>query len=211
MTISTKNFIFGIVITLVGCDILSITMPTPVTTPESLTSISPYVHYSSPEELDIHLAFGYPEYWIFRYTEQYVDYIIIGLVDPRFLTVPTRAPDESHGTPDDFPKVSIWIKTVNSNQSLDSHVEPYRHGTDNPPWTILLNKYRITVDGYDAIVIEYQANDPEIYTSVMFRRTVFFIVEDKLYSIGFTIAEHERGGEFEQGYEYFFDSLTITP
>ena len=35
------------------------------------------------------------------------------------------------------------------------------------------------------------------------------MVNSQLYEIIFTVAEKERGGEFEKGYEYFFDSLKI--
>ena len=67
------------------------------------------------------------------------------------------------------------------------------------------------IDGYNASVLEYQVNDPENYPSLMFNRRIFFIVKDQMYEFFFTVAEKDRGGEFEQGYEYFFNSLKIVP
>jgi hypothetical protein len=48
-------------------------------------------------------------------------------------------------------------------------------------------------------------------------RKIFFIAKNQLheiyetYEIHFTIAEKDRGGEFEQGYEHFFNSIKIVP
>jgi hypothetical protein len=71
----------------------------------------------------------------------------------------------------------------------------------------------LTIDGYDAIAFEYQVEptDNNGYTSLMFERNIFFVVKDQLYQITFLVAEKERGGEFEKGYEYFFNSLKIVP
>jgi hypothetical protein len=35
----------------------------------------------------------------------------------------------------------------------------------------------------------------------------FFIFKDQKYEIYYTIAEKDRGGEFEKGYEHIFNSL----
>ena len=73
----------------------------------------------------------------------------------------------------------------------------------------VLDDYKTTVDGSYAAVLEYQSNDPESSPSLMFNRRVYFMVNSQLYEIIFTVAEKERGGEFEKGYVYFFDSLEI--
>ena len=78
-------------------------------------------------------------------------------------------------------------------------------------WLKFLNDYKVKIDGYDTRVIEYQINDPESYSSIMFERRLFFIIKDQVYEIYFTIAEKDRGGEFEQGYEYFSKSIKIIP
>ncbi len=74
---------------------------------------------------------------------------------------------------------------------------------------------KIKIDGYDAYVLEIQIDTKgafaDIYTSVMFGRTIFFIAYDQVYTIDFLVAERERGGEFEKGYDYFFNSLKIVP
>jgi hypothetical protein len=75
-----------------------------------------------------------------------------------------------------------------------------------------LDNYKIKIDGQDAEVLEYQIDENfEVYTSTMFARDIFFAVHDQVYSISFLVAEHERGGEFEKGYEHFFKSLKIVP
>jgi hypothetical protein len=45
----------------------------------------------------------------------------------------------------------------------------------------------------------------------MFTRRIFFIAYDQVYTIDVAIAKQDRGGEFEQGYDYFFKSLKIVP
>lgn len=75
----------------------------------------------------------------------------------------------------------------------------------------LLDDYKITVDEYDASVLEYQMNDPENYTSLMFARRIFLVVNDQFYEFYFTVADKDRGGQFDQGYEYFISSLKIVP
>ena len=75
----------------------------------------------------------------------------------------------------------------------------------------VLYDYKISIDGYDASVLEYQIEPIEDYTSLMFARRIFFRVEDQMYTILFMVAEKERGGEFEKGYEYFFNSLKVVP
>ena len=173
----------------------------------------PYIHYTPSKSSTIHLEFDYPSSWIFSEGKiQDTDFILISLGDPRFLTVPTRAPNESHGTPSDFGSVNIIIQPV-EYQTLNSRVEGYKQGHSNSSWIIPLNEYEIKVDGYDALVLEYQIEPigDNGYTSLMFDRDVFFAIKDKTYQIAFTVAEHERSGEFEKGYEYFFNSLKIVP
>ena len=204
-------FANAIVLMLTSC---GVAMPTITPIPQLPTVVPPYVHYIPLETSNVHLEFDYPGSWLFSEEKiQDTDTIIVGLGDPRLLTVPTRAPDEPHGTPSDFGSVSIWIDPVNSNQTLDVLIEPYKQGHSDQTWIKILDEYKITIDEYDAIVLEYQIEpiDYNGYTSLMFARDMFFVVKDQLYQIAFTVAEKERGGEFEQGYEYFFKSLKIVP
>jgi hypothetical protein len=194
---------------LTACGVVT---PTITKTPRLPTAVPPYIHYSPSETSNIHLEFDYPGSWIFSEEKiQDTDILIVGLGDPRLLTVPTRAPNEPHGTPSDFGRVSIMIQPAKLGQTLDVLIEPYKHGHNSASWITALNEDKITIDGYDAIVLEYQVEpiDDNGYTSLMFERDMFFVVKDQLYQITFLIADKERGGEFEKGYEYFFNSLKI--
>jgi len=163
---------------------------------------------------NVHLEFNYPGSWVFSEEKiQDTEIIVIGLGDPRLLTVPTRAPNEPHGTPSDFGRVGIMIQPAKPGQTLDVLIEPYKQGHSSAGWITTLNEDKITIDGYDAIMVEYQVEpiDDNGYTSLMFERNLFFVVKDQLYQLTFVVAEKERGGEFEKGYEYFFNSLKIVP
>jgi hypothetical protein len=118
-----------------------------------------------------------------------------------------------HGTPSDFGRVSIRIQPENSNQTLDTLVEAYKQGHSGSSWITALDDYQIKIDGYNALVLEYQIEpfDNNGYSSLMFERDLLFVIKDQIHQITFTIAEKDRDGEFEKGYEYFFNSLTIVP
>jgi hypothetical protein len=204
-----RSFIAGVIaFALAGCDTVVLPMSQPT------ISLSTYIHYAPSEITNVYLEFDYPRHWFFseekiRGTEN----ISIGLGDPRLLNVPTRAPNEPHGTPSDFGRVYIWIKPIKPGQSLDIIVEPHKQGYSSASWITPTNEYEITVDGIDAIVFEYQVEpiDDNGFTSLMFERNIFFVAKNQLYQITFLVSENERGGEFEQGYEYFFKSIRITP
>lgn len=195
--------------TVTGCSVMT---PTIAPTPQAPTPAPPYIHYTPSETSNVHLEFDYPSSWFFSEEKiQGTDIISIGLGDPRLLSVPTRAPDEPHGTPSDFGRVNILIQPVKSSQTLDILVEPHKQGYGNASWITPLNDYKLMIDGYDAIAFEYQV-EPIVdngYISLMFERNIFLVVKDQLYQITLLVAEKERGGEFEQGYEYFFNSLKI--
>lgn len=189
-------------------------MPTIAPTLQSPAPAPPYIHFTPSEMSNIRLEFDYPGSWVFGEEKiQDTDIIVVGLVDPRLLTVPTRDPNEPHGTPSDFGRVSIRIQPVKTNQTLDTLVEAYKQGHSNVSWIKALNDYQITIDGYNARVFEYQIEpfDNNGYTSMMFERDIFFSINDQIYQIAFTVSEKERRSEFEKGYEYFFNSLKIVP
>jgi hypothetical protein len=190
-------------------DIATVTPTSTATLSTTVSPVSSYIHYS-PEESNIDLEFDYPSSWVFSKEKvPYTDITSIGLVDPAFASVPTRSPDEDHGTPGDFGSIIISIQPVESDQSLSLLVEPHIQGYDNNRGITALNNYESSVDGYDALVFEYQINLGEIYSSTMFERDIFFIIDDQLYQIAFSVAEKDRGGAFEKGYEYFLNSLEI--
>jgi hypothetical protein len=195
---------------LTGCDFLSelSVFPSPTPTP-------PYIHYSPSKKSQIRLEFDYPSYWIFLGEEEYADieHYFIGLVDPRYATVPTRAPDESHGTPDDYGTIYIRTLPLSENNNLTSRIESIRQARNNTNMIKAINDYPILIDGISAQVLEYQIEPGygDVYISLMFSREILFEYGDQLYWIDFKVAEKERDGEFEQGYEYFFNSLMIAP
>jgi hypothetical protein len=202
-------FISIMMFMLIGC-----TATTPTVTPPalatSLIATPSYIHYLPSEASNTGLEFDYPSYLVFNDDKpQYRDGLVIFLGDPRLLTVPTRVPGQSHGTPSDFGSVHIYIEPAKPDQTLDSLVKAQKQiDIDANPITFLCD-YQIEIDNQKAHVIETLNDYPEVYTSVMFNRKIFFIVNDRVYMIDFFVSEKERGGEFEKGYEHFFNSLKI--
>lgn len=178
----------------------------------SLTPVPPYIHYSPSETSNIRLEFDYPGSWVFSEEKiEGTDIWTMGLGDPRLLTVPTRAPGELHGTPSDFGIITIWIMPGKPGQTPESELESHKQSYENTHWMTVLDDYKIKIDGNDASVLEYQVDDPEHHTSLMFDRRTYFMVENRVYEIIFSVADKDRGGEFEKGYEYFLNSLRIVP
>lgn len=199
------------VLVLAGCGLMT---PTIIPTAQSPSATSPYIHYTPPKGVNVHLEFDYPSSWVFSETKtQGIDFISIGLGDSRFRTIPTLPPDPDyvHSTPNDFGVVNIWILPSKPGQTPDTELASYKKDYSGTGWILVLDDYEISIDGFDASVLEYQITDPESFTSPMFARRIFFIVNDQFYEIYFTVAVKDRGGEFEKGYEYFFNSIKIMP
>ncbi|HEX2997036.1 MAG TPA: hypothetical protein VHP14_19600 [Anaerolineales bacterium] len=189
------------------------TMSTMIVVPTSPSpTAAPPIHYTPSKIANVHLEFDYPGSW-YSHDEKmpYTDTIVIYLADPRVLTVPTRTPDEPHGVPSDFGNIEIWIDPIKPNQTRDSLVEEQKRINSSTWGLTLLNDYPIEIDGHDGHVLETLIDFPDLYTSVMFTRRIFFIAYDQVYTIDFAVAKQDRGGEFEQGYDYFFKSLKIVP
>jgi hypothetical protein len=184
-----------IVLLLVGCETIT---PTPT---------SPYTHYTPSKASKVQLEFDYPSSWIFTEDVRYRGFIDITLGDPRFRALPT--PSGSHPTPSDLGWIGIWITPSQPGQTADTELESHKQSYSEISRMTVLNDYKTTVNGEDASVLEYETNDQETSPSLMFNRRTFFIVKDQMYEIYYTVAEKDRGGEFDQGYEYFFDSLKI--
>lgn len=180
------------------------TQPSPIAMP-------PYIHYTPSETSNTYLEFDYPGSWLFNEQKREAGIIIISLADPRFRTLPTPIPDYFYPTPNDYGSVDILIRSLESGQTLDTLVESHKKGFSAIGWITALHEYKTTLHGHEASVFEYQIEFPELYTSVMFERDIFFAVNDQVYQITFVVAEKDRGGEFEQGYEYFYNSLEIVP
>ncbi len=181
----------------------------PLTKTPTLTS--PYIHYTPTAASNIHLEFDYPSSWTFSENLQNADFMSISLGDPRFLSLPTPDSDDLHPTPNDFGNIAIFITPSGSNETADTELELHKHAYKDGIHRKMLKDYKIIMDGYDASVLECRLDPLEPYTSFMFERRIFFIVENQKYEIVFTVAEKERGDEFEKGYEYFLNSLKINP
>jgi hypothetical protein len=202
-----------------GCSTLALTpTPTPVPTLPIVTPLSsptpapPFIHYASSKLPNVHLEFDYPGSWYFSEEKMpYTTITIVYLADPRILSVPTRPPDEPHGTPSDVGSIAIWIEPVEPGQTLETLVQEQKHINTGSSMFTLLADYPLEIDGHPAYALETLNSIWEVYTSVMFNRRIFFIAYDQVYTLDFVVAEGERGGEFEKGYDYFFKSLRIVP
>jgi hypothetical protein len=204
-------FVTLLVFVFAGCDQITPKMTRASPVPRDAAD---YLHYTSSGMSKISLEFDYPGSWVFSEEKiQGTDIVLIGLGDPRLLTVPTRAPHESHGTPSDFGSISILIQPLKTNLTLESHIDAYIQGHRDSSWIKALKDDQLFIGENIARVLEYQINpiDGNGYTSVMFERSIFFAVKDQICQIMFFVAEKDRGGEFERGYEYFLNSLKIVP
>ena len=202
---------FLITLILSGCNIT----PSYITNIQTETATVAYIHYSPPQEFNIHLEFDYPNSWVLVEITEYMsmNLRIISLLDPRSAAAQTPPPifDGSHPPEDDFGRVSIIVKPLELGHTPETEIKTYKKKNGGINGVILLSDFKITIDGYDTSVVESQFGPVEGYPSLMFNRLIFFVVDDQLYEIDFTISEKERGGEFEKGYEYFFKSLKIVP
>lgn len=204
---------------LAGCGVMApTTTPTPDWQPMPTyihyvppSDVSEYRHYTPSESFNFHLEFDYPSYWWLQEHSDEVAILSVFLGDPRFLTLPTPSPSDFHPTPNDFGSVDIWIMPSKPDQTPDTELESHKQSYSEISRMTVLGGYKATIDGHDASVLEYQTNDPETSPSLMFNRRVYFMVNGQVYEIIFTVAEKERGSEFEKGYEYFFNSLKILP
>lgn len=205
-----------------GCSVVEQTLtstprpPTVVlatTTPlinSAQTIVPSFAHYTPSGNFNVDLEFDYPDNWTLT-EEMRGEFIVISLGDPRSLSGPTRTPGDLHPVPNDYGNVEIWVSTAKPGQSLDGLLASHKESYSNTFYVKALNSYQIQIDGHDAYVFEDQIDFPEVYASLMFERNIFFAVEDRIYQIIFLVAEKDRDGIFEQGYESFFESLEIVP
>ena len=173
------------------------------------SDLTEYTHYIT-KAFEIRLELDYPSYWSFEERVDETGAPTLLLSDPRFLTLPTPSND-MHPTPNDFGYIYIWPIIGTSEQTPDARIELLKQVYSETHWMKVLSDYKVKVDGYDASVLEYQVDDPETSPSLMFCRRIDFMVNGQLYEIFFNIAEKDRGGEFDKGYEYFIENLKIVP
>lgn len=168
-----------------------------------------YIHYFPPEDLGINLEFDYPSSWVIEEIRTYMDLNIriISLFDPRSDAVQTPQLYSSHPlTPNNFGYVSIVVSPL---ETRDNVMETLKQNCNDLNSAKLLGDYKIQIDGHDASVLECHIDLAE--SPPIFERRIFFTIDDQLYEITYYTEENERGGEFEQGYDYFFNSIKIVP
>jgi hypothetical protein len=208
----------ALVLVLSGCAVATpppAPAPTvPPTTPLPSPTAEPihYRRYTPSEELEVHLEFDYADYWHFQEgTLEYTGTIVIGMADPAILDVPTRSPDEPHGTPSDLPRISIHIQPLEPGESFESLWQEQKRIDSTANILTLVRDYPLQIDGYDAYALETLNDIPELYMAVMFCRRIILVAYDQVYTIDFLINEQHRGDRFEQGYNHFFESLQVVP
>jgi hypothetical protein len=191
--------------------------PKPFGTPTYFHQVPPsyapgYAHFVPPKNFDFHLEFYYPKYWFLNaYRDEYGAASVF-LGDPGFLTLPTPRPNSSdtmHPTPNDFGSVFIWIMPKETDRTPAAELESHKQSYSETSRMKVLRDYKITIDTSEAYILEYQVDDPETSPSVMFNRRIFFMVEDQVYEIMFEVAEKDRNGEFEKGFDHFLSSIVI--
>lgn len=211
MNTSAKIFIVGIVSLLTSCNSSPINAPTPVLTPNSLIHNPPYLHYSSQEEFDIHLEFDYPDYWTI-YEDNSPGFVFINLTDSRVLIYSTQDPNQPHTNADIFSKIYIWTYTPQTNETYISVVSDFQHlCLQENPKVKFIDNYQIIIDEIDANVVECMVQNEFDYSSFEFARKTIFQVENQIYVVDLTLVDNELRNQFEQGYDYFLNSIKITP
>jgi hypothetical protein len=173
------------------------------------SDVTEYTHYIS-KAFEFHLEFDYPSSWWFEERVDEVGIPSLLFEDRRFLTIPTPIVKTSHPEPNDFGYIHVW-SVPESDQTPEAKIESLKNSYNQTSWMKVLRDYKSKIGGYDAVVLEFQINDSETSPSLMFARRTYFMINGQLQEVFFYIAEKDRGGEFEQGYDYFFNSLKIVP
>jgi len=202
---------FALLGTTIGIGLSSCGLAFSTSTPTPMPS---YIHYVPHKALNIHLEFDYPSSWILEEITQYKDEPIISLSDPAVLSLPTRLPNavDSHPTgPQDFGTILISAQPSKPGQTPDTELDLHKQTYSNIAWMTVLDDYKVTIDGHEAKVLEYLIKPNIENDTLMFNRRIFFMVKNQLYEIIYSVPQKERDGKFEQSYEYFFNSLKITP
>lgn len=201
-----------ILLLIIGCNAMdSSRTQVPTVTPSFLYSPTPvpqFFHYSTASGSDIYIEFDYPSSWGMGDDLQ-ESRLNITLYDPRYFTLPTPSPGDNHPIANDFGYINIRIRPIQSDESFQQLVDEFANA--GVSFRVDLRNYQRKMANQDSFVFEYliTENNPDIYTSEMFGRKIFFEVNHFIYSITFMIAEKDRENEFEQGYEYFLDSIKV--
>lgn len=206
---SAQLFFVACNLPLTTADYVTVSTKQPLHT---LTTAPPFFHYTTASRSDIYLEFDYPSSWGLG-EKLGQSRINIALYEPRYITLPTPFPGDSHPPLNDFGVISVRVFPVASVQSFEQYYTEATTTTGRQHFVTTLANYQSTVDGQNTLVFEYtiDKNNPEIYSSEMFVRDIFFTANELIYQIRFVIAIQDRGNQFEQGYEHLIKSLKINP
>ena len=174
------------------------------------SGVSGYTHYSPSQEFDILMEFEYPSNWSLIEHINEVGILTLFLGDARFETLATPSPDDFHPTPNDYGSVSIWIMPKKPGQTPDNELESHKKDYSEFYWMTVLRDYTIKIGGLDSNILEYQIHPGDGYPSLMFNRRIYFLLNDHVYEIIYTVAQKDRGGEFDQGFDYFLSTIRFT-
>ncbi len=201
--------IFALTILCVGCNG---SKPIAANASASTNPSSQFIHFQPSAGSIIRLEFDYPSDWVFSEEYQYpnTDLVTMGLIDPKMLTIPTFSAEEPFPLPSDYGRIFIDVEPL-KNETLESRFESYKQAHKNTTWIKLLSEDQISIDGYDAKVLKFEIEpmDDNGYSATMYGESIYFVVNEMVYKIYFTLAQTERSGEFEQGYKHFLNSMKI--
>lgn len=171
------------------------------------TNLSQYIHYVPSEGFEFNIEFDYPGYWWVREYSDEIGSKSVILGDPLILTVTTPFPGDSHPEPHDFGQIYIWIMHKENEQTPETELEEHKQSYNSIRRMKVLGDYQIEINGKKAAVLEYLTDDQETSPSIMFNRRVYFMVNDRVYEIIYSVANKDRGGEFDKGFDYFLNSM----
>ena len=220
MSSNLKNYLWYFFITfwIWGCTTVKPTntpMPnwwiaTPYTHSNPPMNSPKYIHYAPSRGFKFGIEFNHPgDWWVQEYSDG-AGIRTVYLVDPLFLTLPTpESYGNHHPTPNDYGRIMIWEVPSNEGETLESELASYKDSYNQNSLITVLNDYKIAIDGRKALILEYLTNDMETSPSIMFNRRIYFLVGDQIYEIIYSVAEKDRGGEFDKGFDYFLKSIKI--
>lgn len=169
-----------------------------------------YIHYAPSRGFDFGIEFDYPGYWWVQENSDGVGVRTVYLGDPLFLSLPTPEPyTNHHPTPNDYGSIIIWEVPTEEGDTLESELASHKDNYSQTSWITMLDDYKMVIDGRKALVSEYLTDDVESSPSTMFNRRIYFLVGNRIYEIIYSVAQKDRGGEFDKGFDYFLKSIKI--
>jgi len=176
-----------IFITLLACQDIDI---------KSTNADKEHLHYSPSgnfEYLDI--EFDYPNSWILKEVAKYPGVDLVTLVDPE--------------TEDAM--ISIGVYLIENGQTAEMKAKLFAQRSSEAITVKISREYESSLKGHKCFVVETQFGPIDDFSKLMYGKTLFFSIEDKIYDINLRLANEDRDGDFEKGYEYLLKSIRIVP